>query len=242
MGTRLVKRIFLSILMASAALSLVGCASPTGPSSSSGSGSEQLHLARTLTEFINQIRTDYNYTFTDAQFYDRGLADFPGAVATFGSEDPIQGTYNSMPTASYPGVNGRFVFGPRDPNRKTTYAAFDYTNGSQAQGQYQAFWGVKDFFPRSSTSVPFARILIITEGIVLFEGDSTQKYRVIQSLYGDLVNEPVQWGTRRVNPTSVAIQGNYQAINVQTIDRNDARVPCLFNACGLNYETIWVRQ
>src|SRR3954469_9156291 len=103
-----------SMLLVLAGRSKFG-STPTAPSSSTKA---RLHNAKTLTEFVQQIKTEYNYTFADAALYDHGFGELPGAVTVFRSDDPLQETWLSRPDLSYPADNGRFTIGPRDPNRK----------------------------------------------------------------------------------------------------------------------------
>jgi hypothetical protein len=101
------------------------------------------------------------------------------------------------------------------------------------------FWGLRDFNTRSSMSVPYSRLLVVVEGIVSLDG--ADLYRELKIMYGDIVNEPVQWGSIVVRPTSFAIHGYYLQLNIENIARNDPRVPCLFS-CTLNYNAVWFKQ
>jgi len=207
------------------------CKSPTKPTYV-----PQLHSATSLVDFATQIKNEYNYTFT-VDGFDKGFAEYPAARNFFGSDDPVQGTYSSRPIINYPFENGRFLLGFKDPNRKTSLAMTGTTLATQGQGSYQAFWAIQDL--RTNGSVSWVPIIILGEGIVSAGG--VPKYRAVYSLYGNFVKQPFLAGSTLVQPQTTAIHGSFQIVSIETIDKEDTSLPCLYGGCAVSYETVWFR-
>jgi len=228
-----------AVIIVSAAC-CVGCGdkSPTGPSDTpSSSSSARLTTANSLTEFVNLLATRYNFNASNLLEYDHSPADFPAALSYLKTADPIAGTWDNIPEVQFPTPNGRSTLGPAGANRKIAYTSYDLVNGLVLEGQFQAFWGVKDLSNQNNLAqVPVA---IVTEGIVSLAG--VPKYRGMQVMVGTLINTRFRSaGGVSVTPPTIAITGYYVAMNIETLDKNDPRVPCVFN-CTVQYPAIWLR-
>ena len=71
--------------------------------------------------------------------------------------------------------------------------------------------------------------------------DRVPKYCGVQRIVGSLINSRFRSpGGVSVAPPTLALSTNYTAFSVETLDENDARVPCPFN-CNVQYQSIWVR-
>lgn len=237
------KALRFAVIFVSAALSCVGCGerSPIGPSdtpsSSSSSSSIRLTDANTLTELANALNAKYGFPALHLQDYDHSPADFPAALSYLKTADPLAGTWEISPEFQFPIPSGRSTFSAASPTRKTMYTATDLSNGLVLEGQYQAFWGVKDL--SNANNLAQVPVAILVEGIVSLNG--VPKYRGVQIMQGTLINTRFRSaGGVSVTPATIAMTGNYRAYNIETLDQNDARVPCVFT-CNVQYTSIWVR-
>jgi len=226
-------------IVAGVLASCIACGetSPIGPSQTTEASNVRLTNANTLTEMVNELGK-YGIQWQSLAEFDHSPADFPAALSYLKTADPLSGSWDVSPEFQYPTPSGRSTFGATGSTRRITYTARDLSNGLVLEGQFQAFWGVKDLSNQNNLAqIPVA---IVIEGIVTLDG--VPKYRGVQRIVGALINSRFRSpGGVSVAPPTLALSANYTAFSVQTLDENDPRVPCPFNCGVVQYQSIWVR-